>query len=332
MSRRRIVGHERQRAGLTRLLRSASLPSALVFSGPAGIGKSLVAKALAATLLCEDAGQDLVGCLKCNACRLVETGNHPDLISFDCSDREYSKMENVRELLHRLHLRAFNGNKRAVVFNNAEHLSIQATNALLKAVEEPRAGTHFILVTSNHSRLPPTLLSRCQLWFFDSLSQEQIAAVLKEQPEVFHDAKLSDLGITADELVLLTDGSLDSIEHIIDRLDDWRMVTSTLDQIAAGDLSQALHFAKDLAREKNSLRERLGLMRIHARRRMNDASDWDEQYRWSIFITNLISTERLAFERNLGAVYCLNNCFLDLSSRSFTRLTNDDRILDHITL
>ena len=331
MPQRHIIGHDLQRERLAKICAKELLPSALAFSGPNGVGKLLVALEVAKTLLCE-ASSEFGGCSECKACKIFENRNHPDFHMFECADREISKMENVRELLHHLNLKSFSGSNRVIILNDAEYLSLQATNALLKSFEEPRPGTYFFLVTANHSRLPATLMSRCQLWFFDTLSKGQIAGILTEQPECFKNLDLSDLGIKPEELALLADGSLDSIESITEGLDDWREIALALDQIANGDLNTGIELSKEYARDKQKIAARLDLMRIHARRRMSESEDASHQMKWSVFITNLLSAERLILERNLAIAYCLNNCFIQLSSDSFTLLGKDDRLLSHITI
>jgi DNA polymerase-3 subunit delta' len=179
-----IVGHMPQRETLSRLQSGERLPSALALCGQPGIGKMLVAKEFCRSLLCETkAGQAKEsrygGCGECRACRLIDGGNHPDFHLLNCSERDQASVDSIRETLALLGLKAYAGSTRLLVFDDAEQLSVQAANILLKTAEEPGANTCLLFVTANQSKLPATLLSRCQILFFNPLSNTEVATVLK---------------------------------------------------------------------------------------------------------------------------------------------------------
>lgn len=334
----KIFGHKQQRESLRRLLNSGRLPASVIFSGVAGTGKLLVARELARSMICETAGEPAQsaygGCGQCRSCRLFDSGNFPDFHLVQCLDRETWSVSAIRELLYALNLRAFSGSYRVVIFNDAENLSLQAANALLKTLEEPGSRTHFILVTSNHSRLPQTILSRCQIWFFDTLAAEDIKAALMQRIEDGEEDAQVLKRVSFDEVALLADGSLEGISHILKDLDFWQVIKQTLDNVHHGDLEKGFALARDLGKDKDRLRRRLNLMRICARKKMQESQEAAERSRWAIFLSNILYTERLVFERNISAAYALNVSFLDLAAgpplNSFTTLTNSATLLERI--
>jgi DNA polymerase III gamma/tau subunit len=341
-----IIGHERQRAKLKRLLFANKLPTAIMLAGVAGIGKSLVARELLRTLFCEEgpvrcarteAAPDAPhygGCSACHSCRLFDVGNLPDLHRVECLDKDTWNVERVRELLYSLNLKSFSGACRAVMINDAEQLSLPAANALLKALEEPRPGTYFCLVTSNPSRLPRTLLSRCQIWFFDALSSEQVENILKSraaaEPESFK------LHGSPQELAQLADGSLDNIHAISGDIEAWHQLESALEAIHKGDLKAAQDLAWQLSRDRESLRQKLKLMRIYARNRMRETQHPGRRAKWALCLANLIDAERYIFDRNINSQYVLSYVFLNLTAeerlKSFTTLTNSDTVLAKVII
>ena len=129
-----IVGHVAQRGMLERLVRTNRLPSTMLFAGVAGIGKKLVAQELIRTLFCLEAAPPYGGCGSCKHCRQAATGNLPDSLAVNCSDKEAFDIEQLRELMHTLGLRPFLGGVRTVILEDAEQLSIQASNLLLKSL------------------------------------------------------------------------------------------------------------------------------------------------------------------------------------------------------
>jgi DNA polymerase-3 subunit delta' len=173
------------------LKRKEKLPHALLIHGLAGTGKRQFARALAASLLCEDA-QALVACGHCTSCQWIAAGNHPDLAllrpqavaalegavlqddeaggdgnaeATPAGKKKLSdelKVEEIRALEPWYHRATHRGGLRIVVLYPAQTLNIISGNALLKSLEEPPNNTVFLLVADSPDRLLPTILSRCQ--------------------------------------------------------------------------------------------------------------------------------------------------------------------------
>ena len=108
-----------------------------------------------------------------------------------------------------------------------------------------------------------------------------------------------------------------------------------LDAMAAGDAAQAGEFAYNLSKDRESLRTRLHLMRLHARTRMVAEQDPALQASWSVCVTNLIEAEYMIFDRNLGAAYVLGLLFVDLADRDRTQsapLMRQGRLLEDLVV
>jgi DNA polymerase III subunit delta' len=145
---------------------------AYLLHGPTGVGKRTAAFAFAAALLGD--------------ARRVATRTHPDLYVLEPLG-EMIRIDDVRALRHDLHMRPFEGTRRAYVVLGAERLNEDAADALLKDLEEPPPYAVIVLVASELGPLPPTILSRCQLVPFRRLSEravrEWIAARAPERSE-----------------------------------------------------------------------------------------------------------------------------------------------------
>lgn len=162
------MAFEWHKEALTQLLaKPEQLPHALLLKGPEGIGKAEFAHALAAGLLCQQAGNTRQACGDCHACHLIAAGTHPDLMPvgleiIDDKQAKEIKVDQIRELCARLsHTSQFGGFKVAII-DPAERMNRNAANSLLKTLEEPPAGTLIILISANASILPATVRSRCQ--------------------------------------------------------------------------------------------------------------------------------------------------------------------------
>jgi len=134
------------------------LPHALLLQGPAGIGKRRLALTLARRILCEDGR----ACGRCPACRLLAGGNHPDLLTLAPEPGRPLTVDRIRELIETLTLTPQYGRGRVVVLEAADRMNPAAANAFLKTLEEPAPDTVILLLCEQVSRLPATIVSRCQ--------------------------------------------------------------------------------------------------------------------------------------------------------------------------
>jgi len=300
-----VIGHKKQRQRLEKLWKAQKIPSALMFTGSSGIGKSLVAKELFQTFFCER-GNVYGGCKMCHSCHLFQAGNHPDFHERDFLDKEATTTESLRELLYSLNLGSFSGKARAILFHNSELISIQGANLLLKILEEPRPNTFFCLLSSNPSRLLPTILSRCHKWFFDKLSNSDIQAILQ--------AKHFSSEVPNEDLIMLTDGTLENIDTIENNFSDWQYLKDGLNRCAAGDIYFANNFITELGKDRDTLRSKLRMLSLYAHACLLKATSANEKLRWSNCLTNLLDAEPMIFERNFGVNYILSLLFLDFTS------------------
>jgi DNA polymerase III subunit delta' len=160
------------------------LAHALLIHGPRGIGKLDFARALAQALLCESPGDAKAACGHCTACAWFETGAHPDYRQIEpaaeseddeAEEEEEDKpakkgkkpsiwiiVKQIRTLPELINVTSHRGGPKVILLQPAEALNVNAANALLKSLEEPPPGTHFILVSHRAHQLLPTIKSRCR--------------------------------------------------------------------------------------------------------------------------------------------------------------------------
>ena len=145
---------------LRRARLAARFPSALLIHDQRGAGGLWLARYAAQLALCR---APLPPCGHCRDCRLLLASRHPDFMSVGpIEESKQIRIEQIRELAEQLTLTAHGGGATVALIAPADALNANAANALLKTLEEPRAGVTLILVASVPSRLPATVLSRCQ--------------------------------------------------------------------------------------------------------------------------------------------------------------------------
>lgn len=189
---------------LRRLLSTDRVPQAILFHGPAGVGKATTASTFAAALLCDRTAE--VPCLECPSCALVASGNHPDFLRVGRltkteATKETTKLrlatyksdavegdlatqiliDQVRTLTRLIRLRPRRSRRRAFVIDPAERMGREAQNAMLKTLEEPPERSVLILVSAQPYLLLPTVRARCFSVGFSALRTPALARILEEK-------------------------------------------------------------------------------------------------------------------------------------------------------
>lgn len=200
-----IAGHKKQIEFLENALKRGKLSHAYVFAGPTGVGKKAIARKIAHELLGSQA--DFI----------------PDLLEID--GHEGIKIEQIRELIYKLSLKPYSAKYKVAIIDSVEQMTIEAANALLKNLEEPKPDTIIILITSNAERLPKTILSRCQKINFGPIENSVEAS--DEFYRIFRNNHLEDKLIAAYQIAELETGEIKNL------LDSWLSVLQRELQIKA---------------------------------------------------------------------------------------------------
>ena len=164
-----ILGNTEQRKNLEKIIRNKNISHAYMFVGPEGIGKSLIAKEFAKSILCQNPTDKY--CDKCECCSIFE--NSPDYVYITDEDGSI-KVGDIRSLSENILLKPVKSNRRVFIINNADRMNEAAQNALLKILEEPPMYATIILVLSNKEKILRTIKSRCTEISFLPLTLEEL--------------------------------------------------------------------------------------------------------------------------------------------------------------
>jgi DNA polymerase III subunit gamma/tau len=169
-----FIGNRKIVARLRTKLKEQRFPHGLVFSGPQGVGKHTCALMIAKALNCLHAPA-VEFCDECAACRKIESGTHPDVLTVSVEDEATQiKIAQIRQLLTILDFQPLEGRNKIFIIDPADLLNAEGANALLKGLEEPPENTFFILITVNVHELLRTVRSRCQTYNFIPLTTDDI--------------------------------------------------------------------------------------------------------------------------------------------------------------
>ncbi|MCC8127676.1 MAG: DNA polymerase III subunit delta' [Clostridiales bacterium] len=178
-----ILGHEQIKQHFLTVIKLHMVSHAYILSGEKGMGKKSLANAFALTLLCEKGNGD--PCMDCPSCRQILSGNHPDLIYVTHEKPGSISVEDIRKQIQdTVMIRPYSSQYKVYIMDEAEKMTPQAQNALLKTIEEPPAYAVILLLTTNEDAFLPTILSRCVKLPLKPLRDSTIKSYLQDKMNI----------------------------------------------------------------------------------------------------------------------------------------------------
>ncbi|MGH2661033.1 MAG: DNA polymerase III subunit gamma/tau [Actinomycetota bacterium] len=209
-----VLGQEHVIRALVGAVREGRLAHAFLFTGPRGTGKTSSARILAKMVNCEN-GPTPEPCGACEQCVAIREGQHLDVVEIDAAS--HGGVDDARDLREKAPTAPVQGREKVYIIDEAQRLSREAFDALLKVFEEPPLGVRFVLATTEPHKMPATIIGRCQRFDFRRVPPEMVAEhlerVAKDEgmtltPEAAHAISRQTEGSVRDALSLLDQASL----------------------------------------------------------------------------------------------------------------------------
>lgn len=251
-----IVGNDMVKEHFIKAIENHKVSHAYILAGEAGMGKKSFANAFAMSLLCEKGGSD--PCMVCHSCKQVMAGSHPDLIYVTHEKPGSIGVEEIREQINdTIMIRPYSSYYKVYIVDEAEKLTVQAQNALLKTIEEPPSYAVILLITTNQEAFLPTILSRCVQLKLKPLKDFTVKSYLTEH---FHAPERE-----AELCAAFARGNLGKAIHLLTSEEFkglYERVTRILKNVSDMDISELLDEIREMKDADFEIEEVLDLIQL----------------------------------------------------------------------
>lgn len=251
-----IIGHERIKEHFQKAIEYNKISHAYILAGEEGMGRKTIAKAFAMTLLCERSNRE--PCLECHSCKQVLSGNHPDVLWVSHEKPNSIGVDDIRlQINDTIFIKPYSSAYKIYIVDEAEKMTVQAQNALLKTIEEPPAYVIIILLTTNQEAFLPTILSRCIQLKLKPLKNDVVGGYLMETMGVKESQ--------ADVYAAFARGNLGKAIHLASSDEFqlmYRQVLNLLKNLKEMDISMLLDSIKRLQEDHLDLNECLDFVQL----------------------------------------------------------------------
>ena len=212
----KLIGNDETKARLGKAMESGTLPHAFLIGGPAGSGKSTLALEIAAALNCSDKGGTLP-CGSCNNCRRIYEGNYPDVkLLTKKKDKATLGVEAVKDFREDMFLSSTESENKIYIIDDAECMTSEAQNALLKVLEEPPKDVRILLLAAECDRILTTIKSRAQYIPMSRFDDETLSEKLLSTSAEARAMKAAD-GSKFMGLIMSADGRLGLAKELLNK-------------------------------------------------------------------------------------------------------------------
>ena len=244
-----IIGNDKIKNELKQTIELNKISHSYLFIGTEGIGKKLFAKEFAKMILCLDENKY---CNRCKSCIEFDSNNNPDFVQIE-PDGNSIKIEQIRELQRKIIEAPITSNKKVYIINNADLMTREAQNCLLKTLEEPPEFVVLILIGSVENNFLSTIKSRCTILKFQDISKEEIKKYLKEKYEMEN---------ITDNMLEIFQGSIGRAEKLKDKQELYDSIYSVINEVKQSNIIEILQKADIIYKSQDEKFEILEYMNI----------------------------------------------------------------------
>ena len=245
----KILGNDKIKNELVNSVKQNKYSHSYLFLGTSGIGKRLIAREFAKMVLCE---AEEKYCGKCKSCLEFDSNNNPDFWEIE-PDGNNVKIEQIREMQRKIAEQPIISEKKVYIINEADTMTREAQNCLLKTLEEPPEFANIILIGANEANFLSTIKSRCTIIKFNNIPDEEIKKYLEQKYELEN---------VPESIILASSGSIGKAEIIKDKQELYSAVDEAINNIEKMDLIDTLKKADIIYKSQEDKNEILEYINI----------------------------------------------------------------------
>ena len=245
----KIIGNDAIKEMLTKSIENETISHSYLFVGIQGIGKKMLGQELAKRMLCLDREQKNNSCKSCLA---LESSNHPDFMCIE-PDGNSIKIDQIRFLQKKIQEKPIISNKKVYIIDEADQMTTEAQNCLLKTLEEPPEFATIILIGSQENAFLPTIKSRCMILHFQPIEEEKI--------KQFMEVNYGISNMTKNHLITFQ-GSIGKAIKLKDKQEEYSQIETMIENLDKKDLIEIVQLADPLYKAKEEIVEILEYINI----------------------------------------------------------------------
>ena len=288
MSFNNIIGNNSVKKILTKSLINNTIVHSYMFSGNKGIGKSLFAQDFAKKILCENKTNG-IECNECKSCIEFNSDNNPDYIYIK-PDGKNIKIDQIREMQKKVIEKPIISNKKVYIIDDADTMTKEAQNCLLKTLEEPPEYIVIILIVNNENQMLTTIKSRCMKIQFEKIEDDEIKKYLNKY------CGINDINFN---VLKMCDGSIGKCFQIKDRIQDYLNIEDIFNNIN-NSIIEVVKISEILYKNKDYIDEYLDYINVILYNKI--CNNVSERYRYINCVKIVENTKQRL----------LNNCNYDM--------------------
>ncbi len=288
-----IIGNQRVKEELTKIIEEKKVLHSYMFVGVEGIGKQMIAKKFAQMILCTNEGRK--GCNTCKSCIEFTSNNNPDFLYIE-PDGNNIKIEQIRYLQRKIQEKPIISNRKVYIINDADKMTTEAQNCLLKTLEEPPEYSTIILIGTNQNLFLNTIKSRCMIISFKPIEAELIKKYLEEKYEMFN---------ISSNMLETFQGSIGKAIILKDKKEQYEKIEMMIKNLDKKDIIDILNLGEEIYKSKDDIIEILEYINVILLKLSKEETKY-------VKCINIVEDTKKRLKQNANYDMCIDNMILNM--------------------
>lgn len=287
-----IIGNNKIKQVLLNSVENNKTSHSYLFVGIEGIGKKMIATELAKMLLCLD---EKKYCNKCKSCIEFDSNNNPDFLCIE-PDGNSIKIEQIRYIQKKIQEKPIISNKKVYIINDADKMTGEAQNCLLKTLEEPPEYATIILIGSNENAFLTTIKSRCMIIHFNKIEDDEIKRYLEENYNMSN---------VSQNMLETFQGSIGKAKVLKDKQEQYSKIEDIIDNLEKKDIIDIMQMSDIIYKSKEEIFEILDYINIILLKMAK------MRYKYTECI-NIVENTKKRLKQNANYDMCIDNMLFNI--------------------